>query len=71
MKREEFAKLKESNKIVLKTPAALTGYGIVELVTDRVWIAWDYPDGTKSRVYESFKVSEVYRYEDWELVANV
>jgi len=69
MKQEQFAKLKESDKIVLKEPAALTGYGIVELVTDRVWITWHYPDGTKSRVYESFKISEVYRYEDWELVA--
>ena len=67
MKREQFAKLKESDKITLKEPAALTGYGIVEEITDRVWIAWDYPDGTKSRVHESFGISEVYRYADWEL----
>jgi len=71
MKREEFAKLKESDKIVLKVPAALTGYGIVQLVTDRVWVAWHYPDGTKSRVCQSFEASEIYRYQDWELVANV
>ena len=67
MKREEFAKLKESDKIVLKAPAALTGYGIVQLVTDRVWVAWHYPDGTKSRVCQSFEASEIYRYQDWEL----
>jgi len=67
MKREQFAKLKELDKIVLKVPAALTGYGIVELVTDRVWITWHYPDGTKSRVCQSFEASEVYRYADWEM----
>jgi len=67
MKQEQFAELQKSDKIVLKTPAALTGYGIVEEITDRVWIAWHYPDGTKSRVYESFKPSETYRYEDWEI----
>ena len=71
MTQEQFAKLKESDKIVLKVPAALTGYGIVELVTDRVWITWHYPDGTKSRVCQSFEASEMYRYEEWELVANV
>ena len=68
MKREEFAKLKESDKITLKDPCALTGYGIVELITDRVWITWHYPDGTKSRVCQSFELSEIHRYEDWELV---
>ena len=67
MKREQFAELKELDKIVLKVPAALTGYGIVQLVTDRVWITWHYPDGTKSRVCQSFEGSEVSRYEDWEL----
>ena len=71
MKREQFAKLKESDKITLKAPAALTGYGIVELVTDRVWVAWHYPDGTKSRVCQSFEVCETYRYADWEIAANV
>ena len=69
MIQEQFAKLKELDKITLKVPCALTGYGIVQLVTDRVWIAWHYPDGTKSRVYESFKPSENYRYEDWEMAA--
>ena len=69
MTQEEFAKLKESDKITLKEPAALTGYGIVEEITDRVWITWHCPDGTKSRVCQSFEVSETYRYEDWELVA--
>ena len=69
MIQEQFAKLKELDKITLKVPAALTGYGIVEEITDRVWIAWDYPDGTKSRVHESFGISEIYRYADWELVA--
>jgi len=69
MKQEQFAKLKELDKIILKVPAALTGYGIVELITDRVWITWHYPDGTKSRVCQSFGVCETYRYEDWELVA--
>jgi len=68
MKQEHFAKLKELDKIVLKEPAALTGYGIVQLVTDRVWITWHYPDGTKSRVCQSFDASEIYRYQDWELV---
>ena len=69
MTQEEFSKLKESDKITLKVPATLTGYGIVEEITDRAWIAWHYPDGTKSRVHESFGISEVYRYADWELVA--
>ena len=71
MKREQFAKLQKSDKIVLKEPCALTGYGIVQLVTDRVWVAWHYPDGTKSRVCQSFEASEVYRYEEWEMAANV
>ena len=71
MKREEFAELKELDRITLKVPAALTGYGIVEEITDRMWIAWHYPDGTKSRVCQSFDASEIYRYEDWELTANV
>ena len=68
MTQEEFSKLEKLDMIRLKVPAALTGYGIVEEITVRVWIAWHYPDGTKSRVYESFKPSETYRYEDWELV---
>jgi len=67
MTQEEFSKLEKLDMIRLKVPAALTGYGIVEEITDRVWIAWHYPDGTKSRVCQSFEGSEIYRYEEWEM----